>query len=101
MGFWGGEECRFYFYGREDFSDMRLPNPSQVLDKNLAPIGPEILSSTKAGVWGKAPMAFPDSGSVLDKSQSANKGECVSVTRGLLPKLPSAPKSCQMNSQNS
>ena len=21
FGFWGGGECRFYFYGREDFSD--------------------------------------------------------------------------------
>ena len=46
---------------------MRLPNPSPVLDKLLAPIGPEILSSL-----GKAPMAFPDSSSVLDKFQSAN-----------------------------
>ena len=34
-------------------------------------MGPEILSSTGAGVWRKAPMAFPDSGSVLDKSRSA------------------------------
>ena len=45
---------------------------SPVLDKNLAPMGPEILSSTGAGVWRKAPRAFPDSSSVLDKFQSAS-----------------------------
>ena len=33
-------------------------------------MGPEILSSTGAGVWRKAPKAFPDSSSVLDKFQS-------------------------------
>ena len=37
---------------------MRLPDPSPVLDKNRAPMGPEILSSTGAGVWRKAPMHF-------------------------------------------
>ena len=51
---------------------MRLPDPSPVLDKNRAPMGPEILSSTAGGgVWSKAPMAFPDSSSVLEKVQSA------------------------------
>ena len=50
---------------------MRLADPSPVLDKNLGPMGPEILSSTGAGVWRKAPLAFPDSSSVLDKFQSA------------------------------
>ena len=50
---------------------MRLPDPSPVLDKDRAPMGPEILSSTGAGVWRKAPMAFPDSSSVLHKFQSA------------------------------
>ena len=50
---------------------MKLPDPSPVLDKNCAPIRPEILSSTGAGVWRKAPTAFPDSSSVLDKFQSA------------------------------
>ena len=44
---------------------------SPVLDKNCAPMGSEILSSTGAVVWKKAPMAFPDSSSVLDKFQSA------------------------------
>ena len=34
---------------------MRLPDPSPVLDKNDAPMGPEFLSSTGAGVWRKAP----------------------------------------------
>ena len=50
---------------------MRLPDPSPVLDKNRAPMGPEILSGTGAGVWRKAPIASPDSSSVLDKFQSA------------------------------
>ena len=46
---------------------MRVPNPSPALDKNCAPMGPEILSSTGAGVSRKAPKAFPDSSSVLDR----------------------------------
>ena len=50
---------------------MRLSDPSPVLDKNRAPMGPEILSSTGAGVWRKARMAFPDSSSALHKFQSA------------------------------
>ena len=50
---------------------MRFPDRSPVLDKNHAPMGPEILSSTGAGAWRKAPMAFPDSSSVLDKFQAA------------------------------
>ena len=33
------------------------------LDKNRAPMGPEILSSTGTAVWRKAPKAFPDSSS--------------------------------------
>ena len=37
---------------------MRLPDSSPILDKNRAPMGPEILSSTGAGVWRKAPTAF-------------------------------------------
>ena len=32
---------------------MRLPHPSPVLDKSRASMGPEILSSTRAGVWKK------------------------------------------------
>ena len=51
---------------------MRLPNPSPVLDKNRAPMGPEFLSSTGARVWREAPNAFSDSSSVLDKFQSAS-----------------------------
>ena len=51
---------------------MRLPNPSPVLDKILRPMIPGILSSTGAGVWRKAPKAFPDSSSVLDKFQSVS-----------------------------
>ena len=49
---------------------MRLPDPSPVLDKNRAPMGPDILSSAGAGVWRKAPIAFPDSSSVLDTFHS-------------------------------
>ena len=49
---------------------MRVPNPSPVLDKNRAPMAPEILSSTGAGVWRKAPKGFPVSSSVLDTCQS-------------------------------
>ena len=50
--------------------EVAEPQPSTG-DKNRAPIGPEILSGTGAGVWRKAPIAFPDSNSVLDKFQSA------------------------------
>ena len=52
---------------------MRLPDPSPVLDKNRAPMGPVILSMAGAGVWRKASMAFPDSSSVLDKFRSATE----------------------------
>ena len=40
---------------------IRMPNPSPTLDKNLASMGPGILSSIGVGVWRKAPEAFPDS----------------------------------------
>ena len=40
---------------------MRLPDRSPILDKNCAPMAPDILSSAGAGVWRKAPMALPDS----------------------------------------
>ena len=69
--YWGGD--RFLSSagaGGNCARPMRLPDPSPVLDKNRAPMGPEILSSTGAGVWRKAPMAFADSSSVLDKFQS-------------------------------
>ena len=52
---------------------MRFPDCSPVLDKNRAPMGPEILSSTGAGVCRKAPKTFPDSSSVVDEFQSARK----------------------------
>ena len=55
--------------GKNRALSMRLPNPSPILDKNRAPMGPDILSSTR--VCRKAPKAFPDSSSVLDKFQSA------------------------------
>ena len=50
---------------------VRLPNHSPVLERNRAPMGPEILSRTGAGVWRKAPGAFSDSNSVLVKFHSA------------------------------
>ena len=50
---------------------MRVPNSSPVMDNNRAPMGPEILSSTAAAVWGRTPLAFPGSNSALDKFQSA------------------------------
>ena len=40
--------------GRNCALSMGVPNPSPVLDKNCAPMGPEILSSTGAGVWSRA-----------------------------------------------
>ena len=55
--------------GRNCALSMRVPNPSPVLDKIRAPMGPEILSSTGARLWRKAPKGFPDSSSVLDKCQ--------------------------------
>ena len=47
---------------------MRLPNLSLILDEMFALIGPGLLSGTGAGVWRKAPGAFLDSSSVLDRS---------------------------------
>ena len=51
---------------------IRVPNPSPTLDKNLASMGPGILSSIGVGVWKKAPEAFPDSNTTLDTFQSAS-----------------------------
>ena len=56
---------------------MRVPNPSPVLDKTRAPMGPEFLSSTGAGVCRKAPKGFPDSSSVLDKFRSVTIPCCL------------------------
>ena len=50
---------------------VRMPNPSPTLDKNLASMGPGILSSVGVGVCRKAPEAFPDSNTTLDTFQSA------------------------------
>ena len=55
--------------GRSCALPMRVPNTSPVLEKNLAPIGPGILSSIGAGVWRRGPVVFPDSSSVLHKFQ--------------------------------
>ena len=69
--------------GRNCVLSMRVPNPGPVLDKNCAPMGPEILSSTGAGVWRKAPMAFPGSSSALDKFQSAIRVLCLRAEKQL------------------
>ena len=50
---------------------IRVPNPSPTLDKDLASIGPAILSSIGGGVWRKAPETSPDSNTTLDTFQSA------------------------------
>ena len=50
--------------GRTCALSLRFADRSPVPDKNPAPMGPEILSSG-AGVCRRAPMAFPDSSSVL------------------------------------
>ena len=50
---------------------IRMPNRSSTLDKNLASMGPGILSSIGVWVWRKAPEAFPDSNTTLDTFQSA------------------------------
>ena len=69
---WDGPAfCPMRVWGGHCARPMRLPDPSPVLDKILVPIGPGILSSTGAEVWRKAPMAFPDSNSLLDKFHSA------------------------------
>ena len=52
---------------------MRVPNPSPVLDKNRAPMGPEMLSCTGAGLWRKAPKRFPDSSSALETFEFAKQ----------------------------
>ena len=61
--------------GKNCALSMGCPDCSPALDKIRAPMGPEILSSIGAGAWRKAPMAFPDSSSVLYKFQSANLGD--------------------------
>ena len=53
--------------GKSCVLPIRWTNPSATLDKNLASMGPGILSSVGVGVWGKAPEAFPDSNTTLDK----------------------------------
>ena len=73
---------------------MRLPNPSQALDKTRAPVGPEMLSSTGAGVWKKAPGAFPDSSYVLDKFRFTLQ-RALSYKK-LSPRISSHPKLLQV-----
>ena len=47
--------------GRSCGLRMRVPNPSVILDKNCAPMGPDILSSIGTGVWRNRSSAFPRS----------------------------------------
>ena len=49
---------------------IRMPNPSPTLAKNLASMGPGILSTIGVGVWRKAPEAFSGSNTTLDTFQS-------------------------------
>ena len=61
-----GEKWEIDFYpvrvlGRVVDLPIRMPNPNPALDKNLASMGPGILSSIGVGVWRKAPETFPDS----------------------------------------
>ena len=60
--------------GKSCVLPIRMPNPSPTLDKNLASMGPGILSSIGVGVWRKAPETFPDSNTTLDTFQSAILG---------------------------
>ena len=64
-----GDQLSSASAGKNCALPMRLPDPSPVLDKNRAPMGPEMLFSTGAGVWRKSPVAFPNSSSVLDEFQ--------------------------------
>ena len=58
---------------------MRLPDPRPILDENRAPIGPEILSSTGAGVW-RNTRSFPETGpnsvTVMVCVAGTNKSNC-------------------------
>ena len=38
FGFFGGAECRFYFYGREDFSELYLRKLLPKSSRELLPI---------------------------------------------------------------
>ena len=66
---------RFLSTGQNCALPMRVPNSSPVLDKNRAPMGPDVLSSAGAGVKGKAPKAFPDSSSVSVAPPAEPRGE--------------------------
>ena len=65
-------------YWEELCSPYAVLNPSPTLDKNLASMGPGIVSSVGVGVWNKAPEALPDSNTILDTFQS------VMYTTGML-----------------
>ena len=70
----GGRSLSNTGAGKNGALPSRVLNPSPALDKKLcAHRSPEFLSSTGAGVWGKAPKAFPDSSCVLDQFESAFK----------------------------
>ena len=59
------------------------PNPSPTLHKNLASMGPGILSSIGVGVWRKALETFPDSNATLDTFQSPILGDSFLSLLGL------------------
>ena len=63
---------------RESCESIRANHATK--DIILAPIGPDIYSSTAAGVWRKAPVAFPDSSSALERCLSAKRTPFLAVT---------------------
>ena len=68
-------EIHFYpvqMRGKSCVLPIRVPNLSPTLDKNLASMGPGILSSIGVGVWRKALEAYPDSNTTLDTFQSSS-----------------------------
>ena len=67
---WGIDFYPVRLLGRVVDLPIRMTNPSPTLDKNLASMGPGILSSIGVGVWRKAPDAFADSNATLDTCQS-------------------------------
>ena len=69
---------------------VRMPNPSPTLDKNLASMGPGILSSIGVGVWRKAREAFPDSNTTLDTFQPAKEAQTHPAPHEIL-RMPSGP----------
>ena len=66
----GGGKCRFYFYGREDFSDSEKEETKAICNPNStaeAYMGDRLVSSAGAGRSFALPMRLPRHSPVLDK----------------------------------